>query len=229
MADKPKKRVRHVSPKGTFKYPKLTTPDTKFKDEGEYSVTLILKRADPAAKKLMKMADDGAAESLAYAKKEKSKNDKERKKWQTKYLPYALVEDDDGNETDEVEFKFTMKASGISKKTNKPWKRQPVLFDASGQRITGDIQVWGGTQGKISFEVVPYAQSAKVTGASVKFALEAAQIIELVSGGTMTAEEAGFEAEEGYEFSGADAPADDASDDPGPSDDDGNSEAEGDF
>lgn len=196
MADN-NKRPQFTSPKGVFRFPKLTEPDTKFKAEGEYSVNVVFDASLPEVKKLMAMCDKEAAASLASAK-EKAKTPAEAKKWETKYLPYKEVEDDEtGEPTGEVAFKFTMKASGVSKKTGKPWTRKPVLFDAKGRRITDDINIGGGTEGKISFEVIPYAPTTTV-GASVKLALEAVQIIDLKSWGEKSADQYGFGAEDGY-------------------------------
>lgn len=190
-------RPKFVSPKGLFSYPKLTEPDTKFKEEGEYSVNLILDKDTPEAKKLMAQVDKAAAESLAEAKA-KAKNAAEARKWETKYLPYNDVEDEEtGEPTGQIKVKFTMKASGVSKKTGKPWTRKPALFDAKGKPITGDVNIGGGTIGKISYEIVPYSPTTQV-GASVKLALEAVQIIELREWGERSADSYGFGEEEGY-------------------------------
>lgn len=187
-----------TSPRLRFSWPKLTNPDTKFKAEGEYSVSGIADADDPAIKALMKKIDEAAAASLAEAK-DKAKSAAEKKKWETKYLPYSLVEDEDtGEQTGEVKFKFTMRASGVSKKTGKPWKRSPKLFDAKGKPLKAGIEIGGGTIGKINFEIVPYAQSIQ-TGASVKLSMEAVQIIELKEFGDRSAESYGFSEEDGYE------------------------------
>ena len=192
-------RPKFVSPQGVFSYPKLTEPDTKFKEEGEYSVNLILDKSSAEAKKLMAMIDKAAAESLAEAKA-KAKNAAEARRWETKYLPYADVEDEEtGEPTGEIRVKFTMKASGISKKTGKPWSRKPALFDAKGKPITGDVKIGGGTIGKVSYELQPYAQTTQ-SGASVKLALEAVQIIELREWGERSADSYGFGEEEGFAY-----------------------------
>ncbi|CDN47544.1 ssDNA-binding protein [Neorhizobium galegae] len=187
------------SPKGAFKFPKLTTPDTKFKAEGEYSVKLIVASDAPGVADLISKCDKEAADSLKEAKAN-AKNAAEAKKWETKYLPYAHVEDDEtGEPTGDVEFKFTMKASGVSKKTGKPWTRKPALFDAKGKPIKGEVEIGGGTIGKISFQIIPYAPTTTV-GASCKLALEAVQIIELRQFGDKSASAYGFGEEDGYEY-----------------------------
>lgn len=190
-------RPKFTSPKGRFSFPKLLEPDTKFKEEGEYSVNVIYGRDEPGIAEFMARCDKAAAESLAEAKA-KAKNAAEARKWETKYLPYSDVEDaETGEPTGEVKFKFTMKASGVSKKTGKPWTRKPALFDAKGKPITGTPQIGGGTIGKVSYEIIPYAPTTQV-GASVKLALEAVQIIELREFGSRSADSYGFGEEEGY-------------------------------
>lgn len=204
-------RPKFVSPQGVFSFPKLTEPDTKYKDEGEYSVNLILDKNSPEAKKLIAQCDKAAAESLANAKA-KAKNAAEAKRWETKYLPYSDVEDiETGEPTGEIKVKFTMRASGVSKQTGKSWTRKPALFDAKGKPITGDVKIGGGTIGKISYEIIPYSPTTQV-GASVKLALEAVQIIELREWGERSADSYGFGQEEGYAHEEDNSPFDDADD-----------------
>lgn len=198
MAKAPQ-RPTLTSMKGAFKFPKLTVPDTKFKAEGEYSVKLVVASDAPGVADLISKCDKAAADSLKEAKAN-AKNVAEAKKWETKYLPYAYLEDEEtGEPTGEVEFKFTMKASGVSKKTGKPWTRKPTLFDAKGKPIKDDPEIGGGTIGKISFQIIPYAPTTTV-GASAKLALEAVQVIELRQFGDKSASAYGFGEEEGYEY-----------------------------
>lgn len=203
MADKKKPKYEtFTSPFGTFKFPKLSTPDTKFKDAGVYSVTLICDPADKGVQELIAEIDKGVDECLANAKANEASAIK-KKKWETKYLPYAdgVDKDEDGNEelNGTVEFKFNMTASGVSKKSGKPWKRSPAVFDSRGKPLPGSIEVWGGTTGYIAYQLVPYSQTIQ-TGASVKLALEAAMIRTLVAaGGHKDADAYGFEtSDEGY-------------------------------
>lgn len=187
------KLPQHISPKGVFMYPKLTTPDTKYKAEGEFSVKLLVPASE--AQSLMDLTDVAAAESLAEAK-ENAGTPVKSKKWETKYLPYEIEEDDDGNETGNVLFKFSSKASGVTK-DGKPWKRKGVsLVDASGKPMRS-VDVWGGTVGYIAFKFIKYAPTPQV-GASVKFQLDAAQIVKLVQGGERDGASFGFAAEEGF-------------------------------
>lgn len=228
MADKREKKPTYVTPKGTAKFPYLNKPDFKFKpDYGEYKTALILSAADAAP--YIKMADDSLAEALADPKfvaaikaravenkALKAKNKDELGKV-PQNLPYTMLTDEEsGEETGEVEFKFSTAAGGKNKKSDEVWTRKLKLFDAKKKPVTENI--WSGTQMKVAFSVGPYFINAKVGGGS-KFYLEAVQVIDLVSGGDgKTADGYGFGEEDGYESSGETA-GDDTAGDAGGTDD----------
>lgn len=193
---------------------KLIVADTKFKTDGEFTAvvripensskvgSIILKDGKRIPKAsiadILKVIDTEAAEALDTAKTN-SKTPAEAKRWETKYLPYKYVEDDEGNRTGEIEIKATMKASGISKKTGKPWSMEPKLFDAFGRPIKGaprnTLRIGNGSVLVIAATIQPYAPTAQI-GASVKLSLEAVQIIELCEGGA-DASTFGFGSHEG--------------------------------
>lgn len=213
MAEKRKQNPKFTSMKGTFKWPRLNEPDTKFKPEGEYSVKLIVPQADakPLLDKLAPLHADavkeGKAEFKAMDKATLAKMKAKGKDFNVNPF-YSDEVDEDGEKTGNVEFFFKMTASGTSKKTGKEWSRKPAMFDARGKKIV--VNPWGGTVGKVSFEARPYFIKGTLS-AGLKLALEAVQIIDLVEGGQRSASAYGFEEEEGYE--GSDAPAADTSDD----------------
>jgi len=64
--------------------------------------------------------------------------------------------------------------------------------------MTKAPSIWGGTVGKVAFEVMPYFNNAQCEG-GLSLRLDAVQIIELVSGGGKSASAYGFGEEEGYE------------------------------
>ena len=173
MSDTKKpKRVRHVTPKGIAIFPWLGKPDTKFKPEGQYKITLRLSEeaAKPLIDKLRPLQDAAIAEA--------KKNPKNKGKKLTVHDTHKVVLDDNGDPTGEVDFSFKMTASGISKKTNQPWAMKPDLFDAHGQPLGSDVAVWGGSLVKVSFEAVAYD---KPIGCGLSLRLNAVQVIKLVS------------------------------------------------
>ena len=155
-----------ISVTGSFIYPHLVRPDVKFNAEGEYKVTLKVKKSD--AVEMVKVLDQALIDSLADAeKKNKGKKVKEAPK------PYAV-------EGDNVFFKYKMKASGTNKKTNEKFVQRPALFDAKKNPIPNGTSIWGGSLGKIAYQLVPYYVPA--IGAGVSARLKAVQITKLVEG-----------------------------------------------
>lgn len=204
MADAKKaKAPTFTTPTGTFKYPKLVTPDTKFKEDGEFSVKLVL-TADEAApliaklKPLHKEADLAGREGYKAIPKATIAKANAKKKGSGDYTInpfYSEVYDDNGEPTGDIEFKFAMPHKVKSKKTGKTFLLSPKLFDAAGKPTKADP--WSGTRGKIAFSARPYFIAGQFA-AGLKLGLEAAQIIELKQGGERNADGYGFGQEEGF-------------------------------
>lgn len=216
------------TPAGRAIYPRLTEPDTKFKDAGEYSVRLLLTETEiaPIMAKCEELRQQAFDEQFEKIKTEKPRmaDDKIRESIKLADLPLKLYEDPDtGDTTGEYQVNFKMTASGVSKKTGKPWTRRPALFDARNNPINPEgLEIWSGSVLKVSFEIMPFY--TKAVGAGVSLRLLAVQIIELVSGGQRDAAGYGFEAQEdGYAYAppspGANAAA--SSSDDGADDSDG--------
>lgn len=192
------KAPQYNTPVGTMIFPRITVPDTKFKAEGQYSTKLAIPSDHPAVAKIIEVVDKAAEAKLSEAKKE-AKNPVEAKKWAINNRPYEAEVDKEGNETGRTVFKFARTASGVSKKDGKEWTAKVKLFDATGKVIAdpASLQVWGGSEGVVRFELVPYAPNAKI-GAGVSLKLVAVQITKLVSGGgSDNAEDYGFVAQPG--------------------------------
>jgi hypothetical protein len=194
MADR-KKPVLHLTPAGIARYPRLTSPDMKFKKEyGEYKITLLL----PAEKAelLTDLIDNAMVESLAAAKAADPKNAKKIKPATDK--PYKVHQDEDGNDTNLVAFNFKMAAGGLSTKTKEKWSRRPALFNAKGKPIDPTkINIGGGSTVKVAFEL--YLFYTPLVGAGVSLRLSAVQVINLVEYAGRDAKAFGFGEEEGYD------------------------------
>lgn len=211
-----------VTPRGTFIWPRLNEPDTKYVAEGVYEVKLAFDEGTDLASfkaKVQKqidkkfdeitgqLVDDGKA-GLA---KKITKRDLDD-------IFKAEEDEATGDETGRIVIKAKMKASGIAKKTGKRWQRKPDIIDAKGNKIANPPSIGGGTEGKLCVELAPYyAANDKVVGVSLR--LEAAQIIKLVSFGERSASDYGFDEEDGDDLSGmeqdmeADASGDEGEDD----------------
>lgn len=214
MADNKTKREplpKFVSPKGTFKYPRLNEPDYGNDDYpiegGAFSTRLVLSAADakPLIDKLTPIHAKAVEEGEAKFKE--LKVDQRKKLKEVTVQPFFTeLYDEDEKPTGEVEFRFKMKHSGVNKKTQKKWSRKPTIFDAKGQPMKNPPNIWGGTEGKVSFEARPYWVAGQAMS-GISLSLNAVQIISLVSGGGGSAEDHGFGEEDGYEYDPEDAPA----------------------
>lgn len=203
MADnKFPKGIKFITPRGVFVYPKLNKADTKYKAEGQYSTKLRLADiGNIPAEKINALL----AEFAEQTKKELTEKKNGAKAKNLKVKQFDLTEETDresGEPTGNLLLNAKMTASGVSKKDGKPWTRKPKLFDAKGTEIKNPKQIWGGTEGKLSVEAVPY-YTPKDNECGITLRLEAAQILKLVSGSDKDAAGYGFGEEEGYTDEGA--------------------------
>jgi hypothetical protein len=177
MAQQP---VTFTTPKGIAQYPWLSKPDTKFSEEGDYKVNLVLSKQD--ALPILKQINEVYAEN--YEKEVKKANGKEVKK---SVPPYAEEFDDAGQPTGNVILRFKSKAA-----------YKPAIFDAKGIPMI-DSNIWGGSEIKVNGSVAPYFTS--LIGAGVALRLRAVQVIQYVEGGSGGADRFGEEV--GYEHKAA--------------------------
>jgi len=222
MATKPK-NPEFTSPRGVFRFPKLTEPDYGTKEypkpDGEYKVTLILSQEEAEAfiAKLQPLHDEAVKVGREAFKELKVEARKKLK--EITIQPFFSEEYDKETEepTGNLLFTFKMAASGISKKTGKKWSRRPALFDAKGKPILKAPDIWGGSEGRVQFEVSPYfIPGTALTG--IKLRLNAVKLLELRSGGARSASDYGFDEEEDG-FSAADLPETEDSSNPFADDD----------
>ena len=154
-----------TSPKGRAIFPHLTEPDIKFKPEGEYHVKLECNKSDSVA--IIKEIKGLIAKKV---QEEHNKNPNVK----IKYAPQPFEE-----EGENVIFNFKMKASGTRRDNNKHFTQQPVLVDAELKPLGQDVQIWGDSILRITFE--PRAYSMPV-GLGCTLRLKTVQVLELVTG-----------------------------------------------
>jgi hypothetical protein len=198
MADK-KKNPRYVSPAGIASWPKVRTPDTKFNEDGTYSVKLLL---DPEKDAAFLAKLDTMAEAALEAMKAEHKK---FSKVMTLVSPYAPELDKDGNETGKVVVNFTSPAQITSKKTGKTYNLKIAVFDAQLTPLPVEQDIGGGSLVKVSFESWPYF-NAKDKEAGITRRLIGVQVLELKEwSGSQSASDFGFQAEDGFGESTADS------------------------
>ena len=164
-----------TTPKGIAQYPWLSKPDTKFNEEGEYKVNLVLTKED--ATPVIEQINAAFAENLKVQMKENGKDIK------TANPPYMNELDDDGKPTGNVIIKFKSKAL-----------YPPAIFDAKGD-VMKESNIWGGSEIRVNGSIAPYY--VKLIGAGVSLRLRAVQAIQYVEGGTGSADRFGFEEVDG--------------------------------
>lgn len=174
MADK------QISAKGEFVYPHLNKPDVRFNEAGEYKLTLKVPQKE--ALSMVTLLDKELDACIAKVEKEKK-----GKKVKLAPKPYQI---EDGF----AFFKFKMKATGVNRKTKESFSQKPALFDSNKNPFPQSTSIWGGTKGKVAFNVKDYFVPA--LGAGVTLQLIAVQIIDLVEGGGKQGDL--FDKEDGY-------------------------------
>jgi hypothetical protein len=149
------------------------------KPDGEYSVTLIGKRTDPAVvamiDKLTPYYEQALANGDTAFKALKAESRKKLGKVSANPLFTELLDQDTEEPTGDVTFKFAVKASGEYKKgpkMGKFWDTRPPIFDIKAKELTkgfrfrdredeetmadvhvkGKPSIWGGSVGYVSFE-----------------------------------------------------------------------------
>ena len=195
--------VSGVTPAGEAVFPKIVVPETKFDADGTYSLKLRLPDGPEADTLIAKI--DEVRELAHQMAVNNAPNAAAAKKIRMADPSYGRELDrETGEETGNWLFNFKMKASGVSKKTGKPWSRKPALFDAKGQPIIGmtkNEEIWAGSVVKIAYELRPFYSPSFGAGCSQN--LQAVQVIELVSGEGRSAEDFGFGEEDGSFFASA--------------------------
>lgn len=229
---KKEKLVRLTSPAGIARYPKLLRPDEYKPAQGEpkkqFKTELILDPSEQAVKDYLGRVEAAAKAAFEAAraelteKVEEAKTGRDRKKAQEAleklelHLPFFDEEDDEGEPTGNVVVRFAKNAEFKDKKTGEIVQTSVPHFDANAVHLKNPPSVWGGSTIKVAADVFPFHNpSANKAGVSLR--LQGVQIIDLVTGGGVSAESMGFGKEEGYsaasDLDGEDAGAGNAADD----------------
>jgi hypothetical protein len=154
-----------ITPIGTFVYPKLITPDTKFNDDGEYSCKLHVSEKDfNKFSKTIENEVDAAYEAECVMKKKKLNR--------VTSNPIKITIDGD------FEIHAKQKAK-VRSKSGEVYDFSVSLYDSKGNPMSKDYKIGGGTKGKLGVEVFTWYQPG-IGGFGYSLRLRSAQIIELV-------------------------------------------------
>lgn len=131
------------SPFGEADYPHLNKPDGKFNPENPlWKTGLILEGAEAQEFKEKVDAEAQTAFDEYMTNGEGSKlTAGERKKWGV-YKPYSVVEDEDGNETDKINFEF--KQNSVIRTAEGKKEIKIARYDASGKKELPETKIIRG-------------------------------------------------------------------------------------
>lgn len=201
LADKKKRNKikigSFITPVGIAHYPHVNTPDTKWKEEGEYRCPLIF--CGDVAEALRPKLEAFLEKAFVELKKEhygENSAAPKAKRCTKLDIPMKPVEDEDGNETGDYKLVAKKTASG-TKKDGTPWKAKVSVFDSKGKKMLPAPSVWGGSKLKADVDVFGYF-AAKDNAIGITLELVGVQVIELVSGGSGDRESRFGEVEGGY-------------------------------
>lgn len=210
MAEKKKDRPNITSPKGVIKFANLSTPNTRFKKDGEYDVQLLFEPTNPEYAKLVAFLqeehDKGYAEAMLPA------NNPKKKKYVQQGIANMAKEDvnKDNEPTGKMIVKFKHAAGGVTQ-AGKVWTWRPALFMARpfGAVVPGGTVIYGGSVVDVSYQI---NHNAMETGAFyTSLSLQAVRVYILKDSFTRDASTYGFGAvaddEDGQDSFGEQAPA----------------------
>lgn len=213
--------VKHTTPVGIARFPKLTgEPDTYQGGPPSWKTGLIFSAEDAA--KVIAIIDAEMPKAAAQAKEaaDAARSKGKKLKDAEKTTPYSEVVDPDTG-TDTGEFLIQFKSSAEKKEyvggkeTGKVTRRLLPFFAANGVSIPENKKpaLWGGSKLRISFSCNPYYMGG-TNKYGVSLRIEAVKVIQAVSGGGGgDASEFGFgDAEEGYTLPEASSMGGDESD-----------------
>lgn len=181
-----------TTPKGTAIFPNLNKPDTKFDENGVYSVTLRLAEEDAA--EFIDAIEAGMDEAEEVARKDNPK----AKKIKRADPPYGPAYDKDGEEiTGFVDIRFKSKAT-----TRDGDPRKVIITDARGTRMNNPPLIRMGSTIRVAAHISPFYTG--MVGAGVSLRIAGVKLLKLNEG--INAEYLGFdEEEEGYVMDEAEA------------------------
>lgn len=181
--------VYYTSPFGTANHPWLNKADTKFNLDGVFKLGLVLSGAEAQAMK--ERVDAASAAALErYFEEKKITKPSDRKKWST-YVPYTAEEDDAGNPTGFIEFKFKQNAK-LKLKDGTVKELTISILDASGKKNIRK-PVFGGSELRVNYTMRDIVMGTSfMVGVQLAFGrVQVKKLAESTMGGS-------FDAVEGY-------------------------------
>jgi len=183
------KKIMAKTPVGTAIYPHLlNVDDYQLKEHGkrEFNTGLRLSPS-PERDTLVELIDSTGKVAFDEIIAELEDGDGKAKKLAKEFeqhSPYAFAVDDEGDDTDDIIFKFKCLGGGTDKQ-GKDWEKDLPVFDSLGQPVKGEsrqnMRLWGGSRISVACQLIPFAaKGLKKAGVSLR--LQAVQVIEAAGG-----------------------------------------------
>ena len=170
-----------TAPAGTAKFPHLNTPDTKYDEDGVYKVDIVMDSGSSEAQELIALIDNYVDEAVEEKKGELKPA--AAKKLES-HTPYFMEEDDEGEQTGRVVFRFKANYQFKDQKTGNIIYRTITMFDAKGGKpLKNPPFVRGGSVLKIASKISNPWYNPQTKSAGVTLYIQAVQILELGQGG----------------------------------------------
>jgi len=196
-----------VSPKGYALFANLNEADTKFDNNGVYKITLKVHQSDPKVQDFIEKIN--TLVNASYDEAVEKLPPKKARELKCQY-PYKWEEDEDtGEYTGYVMFNFKRKASGETK-AGKAWSLPCIpIYDTKKRQVEPNIG--NNSIVKIAYSTYNYHVAAQ-SMAGITLKLMGVQLIDLVPGGVMTADDLGFDEEEDGYVGGSEDTSEDTAD-----------------
>jgi len=232
----------HASPAGIAVFPKLNEPDYEFNPGGVWSSKLKYNLDDEGTQELWDWLEErhAAAYEAYIASKVTSETPVPKGMYKTAALakkkipvadkPHVMLEDDDGEPTNEFTVNFK-RVYHVITKDKREFYFTPKFFDAANKRIKNVPQIWGGSKLKVTYNCNDWGTPK--LGGGISLRLVNVQIIDLVNADNGDGGDSGFGEEEGYtnedDFDSGSTPTPQAGDSGADAGDDSDDDGTGDF
>lgn len=187
---KTKKKQNPVTPVRPCLYPFLKKPDTRWKEDGEYRVSLVFDQDDEFIGKIEKKAKVEFKKAKVNMKPAAAK--------ELKFIsPVREEEDEDGNTTGNAKVNFKSKA--IFRKDGEVNRVKMRVFDAQGRLIENLPNIGNGSKLSVAFNPVGTVVKDEFYLTCWMNAVQLVELVEFNADGSSFGfgkEEGGFEAEE---------------------------------
>lgn len=185
----------YITPQGEASYPHIVEPQTKFKEDGEYNVTMYFdeKSGGEFVESLNEAYNQACEEAKEKYEEQKPQYKKDNPDINFEQF-YREEVDDNGFSTGRIFVRFKCKAK-IKTKDNKIFEKKVAIYDRYNQPMPVEKakKVSSGSIMKVAFKASPYFVPAGCK-VGISLNLEAVQVIEAKEwDGTRSAADYGFQ------------------------------------